>query len=195
MPTTPQFGITYPCMGVPVTAADFASLATTTDTALGAVGFGSVPGTGEAYTVTHLPTGRGLGAVTTLPGVEGTLTYTLVPSSVVTGTGVTVNVGTGAFNVLSNGFYLASAVVGGAGDSTLTMTSQRIAVYVNANLYAAKKVRGFNPAFTSTIGSTYDFGVNLLNTDTLTFRFLWTGTGVLTGTASATVSLSLLSRT
>lgn len=195
MPVTPQFGITYPCMGVPVTLADFASHATTTETALDSVGFGAVPGSGEAYAVTHLPVGRGIGAVTTLPGVEGTLTYTLVPSSVVSGTGVTINVGTGAFNVLSSGFYMASATVGGAPGSTLTMTSQRIAVYVNANLYAAKKVRGSNPASASTISSTYDFGVNLLNTDTLTFRFLWTGTGVLTGVASATVSLSLLSRT
>lgn len=194
MPTTPQFGITYPCMSPVVAPSAFAAFATTTETALDAVGFSVVPGTGEAYSVTHLPTGRGIGTATPLPGVEATLTYTVVPSSVVTGTGVTVNVATGTFNVLDNGFYMASATVGAA-SSTLTMTSLRVAVYVNGVLYAARKARGFNPSNTGTVSTTYDFGMNLLNTDTVTFRFLWTGTGVLSGIGSSTVSLSLLSRT
>lgn len=194
MPTTPQFGIIYPCMSSVITSADFAALATSTETALDTVGFSVVPGTGEAYSVTHLPVGRGTGTVTTLPGVEGTLTYTLVPASVVTGTGVTVNPGTGAFTFLNNGFYMASVAIGG-NSATLTMTSQRVAVYVNGVLYAARRTRGTNPASTGAVSSTFTFGVNLLNTDTVTFRYLWTGTGVLGGPASATVSLSLLSRT
>lgn len=195
MPSTPQFGITYPCMSSTVDPAAFAELATTTETALEDVGFSvSAPGTGEAYEVTHLPTGRGLGAATPLFGVETTLTYTFAPASVVTGTGVTINTGTGAFNFLYSGFYMASIAFGG-NTSTLTMTSQRIAVYVNATLYTAVKTRGTNPSSQFANGTSVDFGINILNTDTVTFRYLWTGTGVLTGPASATIALSLLART
>lgn len=194
MPSTPIYGITYPCMSPVVTPADFASFATTTETALDTVGFSALsPGTGEAYMVTHLPTGRGLGAASPVFGVEGTFTYTFVPSSVVTGTGVTVNTGTGAFNFLDSGFYMASVAVGG-NSSTLTMTSQRVAVYVNGVLYAAKKWRGTNPISAAVLSGSYDFGINILNTDTVTFRYLWTGTGAMP-LATATVAISLLART
>lgn len=194
MPSTPQFSIDYPCMGPAINPTAFAELATSTEEALDRVGFSATPGGGEAYAVTHLPTGRGLGSVTTAFGVEATFNFLAVPSSVVTGTGVTINTVTGAFNFLFNGFYMASVNIGGS-SSTLTMTSHRVAVYVNGVLYAARKTRGTNPASTSALSTSFDFGINILNTDTVTFRYLWTGTGVLSGPASATVAISLLSRT
>lgn len=194
MPSTPQFGITFPCLSPTVSPADFATLATTTETALDTVGFGSVPGTGEAYAVTHLPWGRGLGAVTTPFGAEATFTYTAVPTSVTFGGGIVVFPASGNFVTTFTGFHMASVAIQG-NSSTLTMTSQRVAVYVNGVLYAARKTRGDDPVFVSALTTSYDFGVNLAAGDTVTFRYLWTGTGVLSGVASAITSLSLLSRT
>lgn len=192
MPSTPIYGITYPCMSPVVAPSAFASLASTTELAIDATGFGTPLGTGEAYAVTHLATGRGLGSAPPLPGVEATLTFLIVPSSVASN-GVVVNNATGTFTVGNNGLYMSSVAIGG-NSATLTMTSQRVAVYVNGVLYAAKKTRGTNPTSTAAISSSFDFAVNLLAADVVTFRYLWTGTGVI-GTASATVALSLISRT
>lgn len=192
MPSTPQFGITYPCMSAGVAAADFAALATTTEAALDAVGFGSTPGTGEAYAVTHLAWGRLRGSASPAFAVEAVLTG--VPAAATSGNGITVNAAAGTFTVAANGFYMASASMSG-GDSTLTMTSQRVAVYVNGTLYAAKKTRGDDPVFVVALVTTYDFGVNLVAGDVVTFRYLWTGTGAMNNAASSVLSLSLLSRT
>lgn len=194
MPTTPQFGIAYPCMSPTITPADFARLATTTEVALDAVGFSVLtPGSGEAYNVTHVAWGRGLGGAAPAPGAEGTFLFNVFPLNTTFGGGITIFPALGTFVVTAGGFYDASVSIGG-NSSTLTMTSQRVAVYVNGNLYAAKKTRGSNPVSAATLSSSYDFGVNLTAGDTVTFRYLWTGTGAI-GLATATCSLSLLSRT
>lgn len=194
MPSTPIYGITYPCLSPVISPTDFATLATTTEAALDTVGFSATPGGGEAYAVTHTGWGRGLGAVTPLVGVEGTFNFVGAPTSVTFGGGIVVFPASGNFTTITSGFYMASVSMGGI-SSTLTMTSNRVAVYVNGVLYAAKKTRGLNPVFAAPTTSTFDVGVNLTAADIVTFRYLWTGTGVLNGPASATVSLSLLTRT
>lgn len=193
MPGTPVYGITFPCLSPAITAADFASFATTAEAALNLVTSSTAAGVDSAQRATHMPTARGIGAATPAFGVEATFLFTLIPSSV-TSNGIALNTGTGVFGVLENGFYMASTTVSGS-SSTLTMTSQRVAVYVNGVLYAAVKVRGRNPVSFDTAAASYDLGLNLAAGDQVTFRYVWTGTGALGGPAGATCSLSLISRT
>lgn len=183
MPITPNFSIAYPCEGSAITLADFANLATTTEAAVIAV-------LAEARAVTHTPNARALGTSAAAFGVEDTMIYTLVPTSVVS-SGITVNAAAGTFTILTPGIYLATVRLGG-NSSTLTMTSQRVATAVNGVNQTVRKYRGFNPATTEAIAGAWTSDILCAAGDVVTFRYLWTGTGALSGTASATVALDLL---
>lgn len=180
MPTTAS-GITFPCEGSPISVNDFATLALTTEAAL-------VATNAAVANVVNLPHMRGNAATTTAFGVEAIMTF---PGFSFTA-GVTVNTGTGAITIIAPGNYVAS-VSAGANSSTLTITSQRVAVYVNGVFYVAQKSRGSNPAVTIVTGTVYDTDtLPLVAGDVVTFRYLWTGTGALNPNAIAIVSLSMV---
>lgn len=183
MPTTPVFGIQYPCESPSVSLADFQALATTTETAIATVD-------ALATSVTHNPNLRGIGIATPAFGVDTVLTYSAFAANF-TSSGFTVNLATGALTPLTSGLYMVSVRVGG-NSSTLTMTSQRTAMNIGGSLVVATKDRGTNPASTGTVGSTFTSDVYLVGGSTVTFSYLWTGTGALSGVASATVALDLI---
>lgn len=184
MPSTPNFGITFPCMDAPVTAADFATLASTTEAALVTVA-------AEAANVTN---GQHAHISMTLAnpavGVETIYTY----SASFAANGMTVNTGAGTVTPTTSGICVVSLIQSSAPQSSLTITSQRIAVYNNGVLFAARKWPGNNPVNIGTYGGSFEVPVPVLAGDTLTFRYLWTGTGSLAaaGGASATAWLSMI---
>lgn len=183
MPDTPIYGITYPCEGSGITAADFATFANDVASAVAATDL-------EAIQVTNLPNAVAFGQSNPAFGVETVYTYTAVPASNST-SGITLNPVTGVFTILTGGIYSAS-VRNLAIASTLTVTSHRIAVTVNGTNIVSRKYRGFNPPDPSSIGGSYTADVFLAAGDLVTFRLLWTGTGALLNPAQAFVALDLL---
>lgn len=184
MPTTPIYSIQYPCESPSITLADFAAFATTTEAAIAATD-------AEAVAVTHNPNARGIGIATPAFGVDTVLTYTAFAANF-SSSQFTVNLAAGTLQPLVSGLYSVSIRTGG-NFSTLTMTSQRTAMNINGSLVVATRDRGTNPASTGTTGSSFTADVYLsAATSIVTFSYLWTGTGVLSGPASATVALDLI---
>lgn len=185
MPMTPNFNIDYPCLGVPVTLADFAVFATETEAALAVVD-------AEAVAVTHNPYARLIGFTAAAVGVETILDYTAFAATQLS-SGVTVNNAAGTVTIITPGLYLAGLQISGD-QSTLTMTSHRVALFVNGVLYATRKYQGTYPVVGIAAQSgVYDTAVRLAAGDVLTMRYLWTGTGALTSSASGSLFLDLLS--
>lgn len=183
MPDTPIYGITFPCESAPVSVADFSTFATDVEAAL-------VTTDAEARTVTHLPTAKATGSVNPAFGVETAYTYLLFPASVVS-TGITLNAAAGTFTIITPGVYSAS-VRAVPIDSTLTVTSSRVAVTVNGTNVVSRKYRGFNPPDPTSLSGSYTADVFLAAGDVVTFRLLWTGTGALLSPAQASFALDLL---
>jgi hypothetical protein len=182
MPDTPIYGITYPCEGAPIAVSDFYTFATDVEVAIGVVD-------AEATLVTHLPNARAAGQVSPALGVEGTYLFT-IPTSIAS-SGITVAAGAGTMTIITPGIYLAS-VRQAVSESTLTITSSRVAVTVNGVNQVIKKFRGSNPAGILSLSGSYTVALPLAAGDVVTFRYLWTGTGALANPASATVALDLL---
>lgn len=181
MPTTPNFAISYPCEGAPISPSDFFSFATTTEAALSAVA-------AEAAAVT---TGMYAYVSANIPnpavGVETIYTFSTSFAS----NGMTVNTGAGTITPTTSGICVVSANQSGAPQSSLTISSQRIAVYNNGVFFAAKKFPGNNPADIGTYGGSFEMPVPVVAGDTLTFRYLWTGTGTLAGAGGTAANLWL----
>lgn len=185
MPDTPNFGITYPCEDTLVDCDDFATLATDIESAIATVD-------AEASNVLNLPYGR-VSSATANPafGVEAIMTWGGSPTGDFAN-GVTLNAGAGTMTIVTPGIYQASAYNLG-NQSTLTITSQRIAVYVNGIFQVARKYRGTNPATAIVLSGTYTADIGpLVAGDIVTFRYLWTGTGALSSPAGASLVLSFL---
>lgn len=183
MPSTPNFAITYPCLTPLISMPDFSAFATDVEAALAAVD-------AEAVTATHNPYAFALGNVAAAFGVESILTYTGFPANSFN-SGITFNAAAGTFTIVTPGLYSATAE-SSSNQSTLTMTSQRIAVFVNGVLFAVRKYRGTNPVTVGALVGSYSTDVPLIAGDVVTFRYLWTGTGALTGDATGNVSLAML---
>lgn len=183
MPDTPNFAITYPCLGSVMALADFSTFALDVEAALAAVD-------AEATAATHNPFAFALGNVAAALGVESVMTYTGFPANSFN-SGITFNAAAGTFTIVTPGVYSATAELA-SNQSTLTMTSQRIAVFVNGVLFAVRKYRGTNPVTVGALVGSYSTDVPLLAGDIVTFRYLWTGTGALTGDATGNVSLAML---
>lgn len=184
MPSTPIYNIDYPCVGAPVTLADFFALATDTEAAITAT-------YAEAAAVSSDPMARALGSTAAPLAVDTILTYTAFPSQNRV-SGITLNAAAGTFTIVTPGVYVAYAAVQG-NQSTLTMTSQRVAVYLNGGFYAGRKYRGYNPTLSIALTGTYSIDVGYLAVgDVITFRYIWTGTGALTANAQAIVGLDYI---
>lgn len=184
MPDTPNFAITYPCENVPISCNDFAVLATDTEAAILSVN-------AEATAVLSDPAARARASTAVALAVDTTLTYAAFPTTQFS-SGITFNAAAGTFTIVTPGIYIASTAVD-SNSSTLTMTSQRVSVVLNGVLYGARKYRGTNPITANVLTGSYTIAIGpLIAGDVVTFRYLWTGTGVLNANAGATVSLNYL---
>lgn len=185
MPDTSNYAITYPCLGESIECEDFFTLATDVESAFVTVD-------AEAANVLNLPYAR-VGSAVANPafGVETVMTFGSIPASDYS-SGITVNAGAGTMTIDTAGIYQASVQVSG-NQSTLTITSQRIAVFVNGVFQMARKYRGTNPATSFVLSGTYTSNIGPLAIgDVVTFRYLWTGTGALSSPAGGSVVLSFL---
>lgn len=177
MPDTPVYAITYPCIGVPITTASFAAFATDVEAALIAVD-------AIATTVASAPYAFAELTVNPAFGVETVMALSNSSSS-------TIAVLATSFSISTAGLYAINGKMDSP-QSTLTFTSQRLAVYVNGVFQAATKWRGANPADFSVRNGGYSIDLPLAVADSVTFRYLWTGTGALSNPATGTASLTLL---
>jgi hypothetical protein len=183
MPDTPVYEITYPCEGDPISMSDFSVFAADVEAAL-------VVTDAEADLATHLPNARGLGSATPAVNVEATLTYLASPAANAS-SGITFNAAAGTFTMVTPGIYLATVQMFSP-ESTLTVTSQRVAVAVNAVNTVVKKQSGAVPPTILGRPTSYSTDIAVAAGDVVTFRYLWTGTGALASAAFATVTLDLL---
>lgn len=183
MPTTPIYGIQYPCESPSITLGDFQAFATTTEAAIALTD-------AEATAVTHNPNARGIGSANPALGVDTVMTFTAFPGAF-TQSGFTVNTAAGTFQPLTSGLYTVSVRMS-SNQATLTMTSQRVAVNIGGVLVVATRNRGTNPASNGTTVSSFTSDIFLLTTSVVTFSYLWTGTGALLNPATATVALDLI---
>lgn len=180
MPDTPEFAITYPCEGAPISVADFSVFAADVEAAF-------VTMDAEAVAATHLPYAMQVTQTTPLVGAATTLVF--VASAFNFSSGITV--AANAFTAVTPGLYLVTLQANGV-DSSLTMTSGRASILRNAVLVDAIK-RKPTPA-TALVGNmTVAAPVNLAAGDAVTFQYLWTGTGVLNNPLNASASIQLLS--
>jgi hypothetical protein len=180
MPDTPNFAITYPCEGAAIDCSDFSTFATDVEAAIATVD-------AEATAATHTP--YALQVTQTTPAVGVATTLIFVASAFNFSSGITV--AANAFTALTAGLYLVTAQTSGV-TSSLTLTSGRVSILKNAVLVNAikrKPIIGFPSASNMTISSPVDLAVG----DAVTFQYLWTGTGALTGPLNASVSIQLLS--
>jgi hypothetical protein len=180
MPDTPNFAITYPCMGPAISCDNFAVFATDVETAIATVD-------AEATAVTHTP--YAIQVTQTTPALATATTLVFVASVFNFSSGITV--AANAFTALTPGLYLVNVDTSPV-DSTLTMTSGRVSILKNAVLVNAikrKPVIGLPSVSGMSISAT----VNLAVGDAVTYQYLWTGTGALTGPLNANVNIQLLS--
>lgn len=180
MPDTPVYAITYPCLGPTISVTDFVTFATDVEDAIRVV---EAEATFDG-SVTQVP--YGFTELTANPafGVETAMTMSNTSSNGMSVIGST-------FVVITPGLY----AIGGKLDSptsTLTFTSQRLAVYVNGVFYAANKWRGSNPADNFVRNGGYSIDLPLALGDAVSFRYLWTGTGALLNPATGNASMTML---
>jgi hypothetical protein len=183
--TTPNYAIPFPCEGEAITTASFSAWALGVENAL-------IQADAAATAATHEPQANLSAQSNTAVGVEGTLTFDAFGGTLNMSNGITINAAAGTATVVFPGLYNVMVSIPGNA-STLTMTSQRMAVYVNGVLYAAKKLRGFTVASTITLSGSVDWDVGPLAAgDVITIRWLWTGTGALSSTAFFDVAIAFL---
>jgi hypothetical protein len=183
MPDTPNFAISYPCMSTAIVVSAFCDFATDVENAIATVD-------AEATAVLHTPYAYAISESTAAAGAETTMIFTTFAAGI-TSSGITVNAAAGTFTIVTPGSYVAAVFVS-ANQATLTMTSQRVAVFVNGALQAVRKYRGTNPVTVGALSGSYSVDLHLAAGDVVTYRYLWTGTGALNGLATAHASLSFL---
>lgn len=182
MPDTPNFAITYPCVGSAISASSFATFATDVETAIAAVdnqgyGVGSIGVLNVSYAFTTLSSNPAF-------GVETVMTFSNTTAS-------DIGFGASSFTASTPGPHTVSVLLSSP-QSTLTITSQRVAIYVNGVLNTANKWRGSNPPDFAVFNGGFSTDIYLVGGDIVTFRYLWTGTGALGGPVTGTASLLLL---
>lgn len=177
MPDTANFSITYPCEGTAITLSDFSTYANDVEAALAQIDT-------EATAVTHVPYAFAQLSTATAVGVEATMTF-----SNTSGSGVTI--GASTFTIITAGLYRANTITG-ATQSTLTITSQRQAIAVNGTNVVACKWRGNNPADVNVYFGGYGTDLSLAVGDTVSFKYLWTGTGAIGSLGNSYGSITLL---
>lgn len=177
MPDTPNFAITYPCENTLISCNDFAVYATDVETALASVDAQALAVTQSPYAFANLTTA-------TAVGVEAVMAM-----GSTSGSGVTI--GATTFTIVTPGLYVAN-VNTGATQSTLTMTSQRVSVAVNGTNVVIGKWRGSNPADVNVFFGGYSTDLQLAVGDTVSFKYLWTGTGAIGSLGTMVGSISLL---
>lgn len=180
MPDTANFAITYPCMDEVVDCNDFAIFATDVEAAIAAVD-------AEGIAVTHTPYALQTTSTTPAVGVATTLVHVASVNNFSSGVTVAAN----TFTIITPGLYLANAQCNGVTSNT-TLTSARVSILKNAvltNAFKRKPVVGFPSSSNMNLSS----ALELIAGDAVTFQYLWTGTGALTGPLTATVNIQLLS--
>jgi hypothetical protein len=178
VPSTPVFGIVYPCMGPAITLADFSNFATSVETAIATVDALAT----QATSPPNVSVGLSLGGVAL--GVATNITYTTEHWD----SGTIATPISDALTVPANGMYMAAVNVGITGFATLT--SMRAAITVNGTIQYAFK---YLPAASTPTQDVPHGLLRLAAGDLVRCNFLWTGTGG-PGTVSGTMSLTLHSR-
>lgn len=178
MPSTPVFGIVYPCEGSPVSCDDFSAFATSAETAVATVDALATEATSPPNASVQLSMAGVVVAVAT------DITYT----SENWDSGAIAAPPATALTVPSNGMYMVAINAGVSGFATLT--SMRASISVNAvNQYTFK----YLPAAATPTQDVPHGLLRLAAGDLVRCNFLWTGTGG-PGTVSGTMSLTLHSR-
>lgn len=180
MPATINFAIPYPCMGPVVNCADFTAYATGIEAAFVTV---------DAEASAVLKTPYAIQAASATPALAVATTFTFTPSANDFSSGITV--AANAFTAVTPGLYAVEVQVSSS-TSTLTMTSGRVSILKNAVLVNAFK-RKPQVSFPSISVMNLTAAVNLSAGDAITFQYLWTGTGALTGAITAACNIQLLS--
>lgn len=180
MPDTPNFAITYPCMNTVIDCDDFREFATDVEAAFVTVD-------AEATAVTHMP--FAIQETSTTPALAVATTLVFIASANNFSSGITVLGNT--FVAIAPGLY-AVQVQCALATSTLTMTSGRLSILKNAVMVDAIK-RKPQVSFPSVSNMNLTAAINLVAGDTISFQYLWTGTGALTGPITATANIQLLS--
>lgn len=183
MPNTSNFGITYPC-GPAISTADFANLALTTETAISTVATEAANVTNGQWAYINMS------LLNPAVGAETIYTFNAASAS----NGMTLNAGAGTVTPSTSGICVVSFSQAGSVQSSLTITSQRVAIYVSGNFVAARRWPGTNPTGIGTFGGSFEVPVPVVAGDTITFRYLWTGTGTINGAGGtgATAWLSMI---
>lgn len=178
MPDTPVFGITYPCMGAPVTLADFSTFAADVEAAIATVDALATEATQPPNASVQL----------SMAGVAVNVATDINYTSENWDSGTIATPTATALTVPSNGMYMAVVNAGVSGFATIT--SMRAAISVNAvNQYVFK----FLPVAATPNQANPHGLLRLAAGDLVRCNFLWTGTGG-PGTVSGTMSLTLHSR-
>lgn len=180
MPSTPNFGIVYPCLTPVVTAADFVAFATSTEAANATVD-------AEAVAVTHLPYALQTTSTVIPVGVATTLAFSASAFNFSAG----ITVGVSSFTILTGGLYLVTVQTQGV-ESNTTLTSARTSILRNGVLVNAIKRKPF-VSFPTASNMNITAAVPLAAADVLSAQYLWTGTGALLAPLAASFSVQLLS--
>ena len=164
MPSTPNFAIPYPCMGVPITLADFSSFATAVETAIASVDTveGTVLSRPSAFVVNSGSTSVALGASTPL-------TYNTELWDTDGMADLAVNAS--RLTVRTNGVYM---VFGGSNTvaSPATVTSNRVTLSKNGAAFATNKQDSTASTYPNMAMSIIPAVVG----DFFLLEYLWTGT-------------------
>lgn len=178
MPSTPVFGIVYPCEGPAITLADFSSFATSVESAIAAVDVLATEATNPPNASVQL----------SMAGVAVNVATDITYTSESWDSGTIATPPATALTVPSNGMYMVAINAGVSGFATIT--SMRAAISVNAvNQYAFK----FLPVAATPNQANPHGLLRLAAGDLVRCNFIWTGTGG-PGTVSGTMSLTLHSR-
>lgn len=180
MPTTPNFGIVYPCMGPVIDPDDFRDFATSVEAAIATVD-------AEATATTHLP--YAMQQTSTVVPVGAATTLVFAASAFNFSSGITV--GVSSFTILTSGLYLVT-VQANSVESNTTLTSARTSILRNGVLVNAIKRKPF-VSFPSASNMNITAPVPLVVGDTLSAQYLWTGTGALNNPLVASFTVQLLS--
>lgn len=185
MPSTPNFGITYPCEGSPIAVTDFSSFALSAEAAISTV-------SAEGAAVVADPVFHAIGvAAIAASGADTTMTYTGFVSSFKS-SGFTVNTATGDITAVTTGIYELWALVNTSGQATVSMTSQRIGIFINGTFYASQKRRAYNPAIANATYGTFSVMAQLTAGDVVNFKYQWTGTAALSSQGGGTVGINFV---
>lgn len=178
MPSTPVYGIVFPCEGDPITVATFATFATTVEAALATV---------EAVETQALfPPSASVRI--SQAGIAAATPTDCVYVEEYWDNAAIATVATAILTVPVTGMYLVAATVGVSGFATIS--SLKTAVTVNAVEQLAMK---YVPTGGTPVGAIPQGLLRLAAADQVRCRVTWTGTGG-PATASGIFTLTLHSR-